>query len=45
MNVIRNIMETPDADNFLEDSIAMVMREKPKEYEKMALKFTKDYAT
>ena len=44
MNVIRNIMENPDADNFLEEEIAMVMIHKPKEYEKTALKYTKDYA-
>jgi len=42
--VLRKILESPDPDNPLEDGIATMMREKPKEYERMAMKCTKEFA-
>mmetsp|Transcript_27596 Transcript_27596/g.33520 ORF Transcript_27596/g.33520 Transcript_27596/m.33520 type:complete len:151 (-) Transcript_27596:332-784(-) len=44
IEVLKNILENPDPDNPLEDTIATLMREKPKEFQKMAIKCTKDYA-
>jgi len=44
MQVLRNIMENPDPDNFLEEEVATMMREKPKEYERMAVKLTREFA-
>lgn len=41
---IVNMMKNPSSDHPLEESIAVVFREKPKDFEKMAIKWTKDYA-
>lgn len=44
LQTIYGMLQAPDADHPLEDSIATQLREKPKEFEKMAKKYTKEYA-
>jgi len=44
INVILNTLENPNADSPLEEEIAAKLREKPKEFEKIAKKWTKDHA-
>ena len=39
-----NMMTCPTADSPLEESIATVLRDKPKEFEKTAKKWTKEHA-
>jgi len=38
------MMKSPSSDSPLEESIATVLREKPKEFEKTAKKWTKEHA-
>jgi ubiquitin-conjugating enzyme E2 D/E len=42
--VVISLLATPSADHPLEESIATQLREKPKEFEKTAKKYTKEYA-
>jgi len=44
LDVLMNMLRCPNADSPLEQEIAMVLREKPKEFEKIAKKWTKDFA-
>eukprot|EP00980_Cylindrotheca_fusiformis_P016798 scaffold5064_cov121-Cylindrotheca_fusiformis.AAC.12 len=44
LEVIYSLLQTPQADHPLEESIAQQLREKPKEFEKTAKKYTKEYA-
>jgi ubiquitin-conjugating enzyme E2 D/E len=41
---IYSLLKDPQADHPLDDEIAEQLTKKPKEFEKMAKKFTKDYA-
>jgi len=43
--ILKEMMENPQPDHPLEESIANQMRDKPKEFEKAATKFTKQHAT
>jgi len=38
------MLKAPDADHPLEEAVATMLREKPQEFEKLAKKYTKDYA-
>ena len=44
MTVCYSMMQSPEADHPLEESVAQQLREKPKEFDKMAKKYTKEYA-
>lgn len=44
LTVVYSMMKSPEADHPLEDSVAQQLREKPKEFEKMAKKYTKEHA-
>lgn len=44
LEVIYSMLQSPETDHPLEEAIATQMREKPKEFEKMAKKYTKEYA-
>lgn len=44
IETVQNILKCPSADNPLEEEIAALLRDKPAEFEKMAKKWTKDYA-
>ena len=44
MTVVYSMMQSPQSDHPLEESVAQQLREKPKEFEKTAKKYTKDYA-
>jgi ubiquitin-protein ligase len=44
LTVVYTMFQAPESDHPLEESIATQLREKPKEFEKMAKKYTKDYA-
>jgi ubiquitin-conjugating enzyme E2 D/E len=44
LNIIYGMLKAPDADHPLQEDIATLMREKPKEFEKTAKNFTKEYA-
>src|SRR5687768_9731559 len=44
LTVIYSMMQQPESDHPLEEEIAQQIREKPKEFEKIAKKYTKDYA-
>lgn len=44
IQVIYSMMKSPESDHPLEESIAQQLREKPKEFEKAAKKYTKDHA-
>lgn len=44
LSVVYSMLQAPESDHPLEEEIATQLREKPKEFEKMAKKFTKDYA-
>jgi ubiquitin-protein ligase len=44
LEVIYGMMQAPDSDHPLEEGIAQQLREKPKEFEKMAKKYTKEHA-
>jgi ubiquitin-protein ligase len=44
INVLYNMMQHPDADHPLEVDIATQLVEKPKDFEKTAIKWTKEYA-
>lgn len=44
INVMRGILEAPDADNPFDEDIAAQMRDNPKEFEKEAIKCTKENA-
>lgn len=41
---MKAILEAPDADNPFDEEIAAQMRDSPKEFEKAAVKCTKEYA-
>jgi len=43
-DTLLNMMKSPSSDSPLEESIANVLREKPKEFEKTAKKWTKEHA-
>jgi ubiquitin-protein ligase len=38
------MLQSPESDHPLEESIAQMLRDNPKEFAKTAKKFTKDYA-
>eukprot|EP00543_Licmophora_paradoxa_P005563 CAMPEP_0202444202 /NCGR_PEP_ID=MMETSP1360-20130828/3352_1 /ASSEMBLY_ACC=CAM_ASM_000848 /TAXON_ID=515479 /ORGANISM="Licmophora paradoxa, Strain CCMP2313" /LENGTH=183 /DNA_ID=CAMNT_0049060145 /DNA_START=23 /DNA_END=574 /DNA_ORIENTATION=+ len=44
LQVIYSMLQAPTADHPLEEEIAQQLRDNPKEFEKAAKKFTKDYA-
>jgi ubiquitin-conjugating enzyme E2 D/E len=44
LTVIYSMLQTPESDHPLEESIATQLREKPKEFEKTAKKYTKEHA-
>jgi len=44
LTVIYSMLRNPEADHPLEEAIAQQLRDKPKEFEKMAKKYTKEYA-
>lgn len=44
LEVAFSLLQTPEADHPVEDEIAQQLREKPKEFEKTARKYTKEYA-
>jgi len=44
LQAIYSMLQTPESDHPLEESIATQLREKPREFEKTAKKYTKDYA-
>mmetsp|Transcript_11209 Transcript_11209/g.25953 ORF Transcript_11209/g.25953 Transcript_11209/m.25953 type:complete len:148 (+) Transcript_11209:118-561(+) len=44
LQIIYGLLQAPDGDHPLEESIAQQLREKPKEFEKMAKKYTRDFA-
>ena len=44
LSLIYGMLQSPDSDHPLEESIATLLRDKPKEFEKQAKKFTKEYA-
>mmetsp|Transcript_13668 Transcript_13668/g.20663 ORF Transcript_13668/g.20663 Transcript_13668/m.20663 type:complete len:142 (+) Transcript_13668:369-794(+) len=39
-----SMLQDPNSDHFVEDEIATQLRDKPKEFEKTAKKYTKEYA-
>ena len=44
LTVIYSMLQSPESDHPLEEEIANQLREKPKEFEKMAKKYTKEHA-
>jgi len=44
LEVLLNMLKSPNADSPLEEEIAVVLRDKPKEFEKTAKQWTKQYA-
>ena len=44
LDTLINMLKSPSADSPLEEEIAKILREKPKEFEKKAKQFTKDHA-
>jgi ubiquitin-conjugating enzyme E2 D/E len=44
LQVVYSMLQSPEADHPLEESVAQQLREKPKEFEKTAKKYTKEYA-
>lgn len=44
LKVIYSMLQNPDGDHPLEEAISKQMRESPKDFEKKAKQFTKDYA-
>ena len=44
LEVIYSMLQSPETDHPLEEAIATQLREKPKDFEKMAKKYTKEYA-
>jgi ubiquitin-conjugating enzyme E2 D/E len=44
LTVIYSMLRNPEADDPLDEAIAQQLRDKPKEFEKMAKKYTKEYA-
>jgi ubiquitin-protein ligase len=44
LSVIYSMLQSPESDHPLEEDIAQQLREKPKEFDKTAKKYTKDYA-
>lgn len=44
LKVVYSLLQSPQTDHPLEEAIANQLEKKPKEFEKMAKKFTKDYA-
>jgi ubiquitin-protein ligase len=44
LEAIYSLLQTPQSDHPLEEEIAQQLREKPKEFEKTAKKYTKEYA-
>ena len=44
LSVIYSMLQSPESDHPLEEDIAQQLRDKPKEFEKTAKKYTKDYA-
>jgi ubiquitin-conjugating enzyme E2 D/E len=44
LEVCYSLLQSPEADHPLEEKIAQQLREKPKEFEKIAKKYTKEYA-
>jgi len=44
LTVVYSMMQSPQSDHPLEETIAQQLQEKPKEFEKTAKKYTKDYA-
>jgi ubiquitin-conjugating enzyme E2 D/E len=44
LHVTYSLLQSPSADHPLEETIAQQLATKPKEFEKMAKKYTKDYA-
>jgi|AntRauTorckE5430_2_1112549.scaffolds.fasta_scaffold34372_1 ubiquitin-conjugating enzyme E2 D/E len=44
LDALFNMMKCPTADSPLEESIANILRDKPKEFEKNARKWTKEHA-
>mmetsp|Transcript_20033 Transcript_20033/g.46848 ORF Transcript_20033/g.46848 Transcript_20033/m.46848 type:complete len:149 (+) Transcript_20033:273-719(+) len=43
LGVIYSMLQSPEADHPLEETIAAQLRDKPKEFEKTAKKYTKEY--
>lgn len=44
LQVIYSMLQSPESDHPLEEEIAQQLREKPKEFEKTAKKYTKEFA-
>jgi len=44
IQIMYGMMQSPDSDHPLEESVAQQLREKPKEFEKTAKKYTKEHA-
>jgi ubiquitin-conjugating enzyme E2 D/E len=44
LQVVYSMLQSPESDHPLEESIAQMLRDNPKEFAKTAKKFTKDYA-
>ena len=44
LQVVYSMLQSPESDHPLEEEIAQQLREKPKEFEKTAKKYTKEYA-
>lgn len=44
LTVIYSMMKSPEADHPLEETVAQQLRDKPKEFEKTAKKYTKEHA-
>jgi len=45
LSVIYSMMQSPEADHPLEETVAQQLRDKPKEFEKTAKKYTKQHAS
>lgn len=44
LQVVYSMLQSPESDHPLEESVAQQLRDKPKEFEKMAKKYTKEFA-
>jgi ubiquitin-protein ligase len=44
LQVVYSMLQSPESDHPLEEAVAQQLREKPKEFDKMARKYTKEYA-
>ena len=44
MTTIYGMLQAPDSDHPLDEEVAQMLRDKPKEFEKQAKKYTKKYA-